>query len=105
MSWKVAIIGSKGRMGEALIASAQKLGIEVVGAVDQGDDPAPAIEACDAVIDFSFHSVTPQISKIAAANEKPRPSDRRIQSKDNHQNHIHPRQNDVEMLIDRACTP
>ena len=71
MSWKVAIIGSKGRMGEALIASAQKLGIEVVGAVDQGDDPAPAIEACDAVIDFSFHSVTPQISKIAAANEKP----------------------------------
>ena len=35
MSWKVAIIGSKGRMGEALIASAQKLGIEVVGAVDQ----------------------------------------------------------------------
>ena len=71
MAWKVAIIGSKGRMGEALLASAAKLGIEIAGAVDQGDDPEPSIEASDAVIDFSFHSVTPGIAKLAAEHGKP----------------------------------
>ena len=71
MSWKVAIIGSKGRMGEALIASAEKHGIEIAGAVDQGDDPIPAIEGCDAVIGFSFHKVTPFIAQLAAEKGKP----------------------------------
>jgi 4-hydroxy-tetrahydrodipicolinate reductase len=71
MSWKVAIIGSKGRMGAALLSSAEKLGIEIAGAVDQGEDPVPAIESCDAVIDFSLHEVTPLIAKIAAEKGKP----------------------------------
>ena len=53
-------------MGEALIESAEKHGIEIAGAVDQGDDPIPAIEGCDAVIDFSFHKVTPFIAQLAA---------------------------------------
>lgn len=68
---KVTIVGAKGRMGLALIQSAEKNGIEVSAAIDQGDDPEPALIAGDTVIDFSFHSVTPVIAELAAKYKKP----------------------------------
>jgi 4-hydroxy-tetrahydrodipicolinate reductase len=68
---KVIITGSKGRMGQALIACASKLpALQVVGAIDQGDDLGAVIRECDVVIDFSFHSATLAVAKLCAQQRK-----------------------------------
>jgi 4-hydroxy-tetrahydrodipicolinate reductase len=67
----VTIIGSRGRMGRALIVSAQAHEMHISGTIDQGDHPEPAILASDTVIDFSYHSVTPEITKLCAQHNKP----------------------------------
>ncbi len=64
---KILINGSKGRMGQALITcAAEHPNLQIVGAVDQGDDIAAAIPQCDAVIDFSFHNVTAGVAALCA---------------------------------------
>lgn len=70
MSLKIAIIGAKGRMGQANIAAAREAGLEIVATLDQGDDLAAGIRAADAVIDFSFHSATGSIIELCAAHDK-----------------------------------
>jgi 4-hydroxy-tetrahydrodipicolinate reductase len=68
---KVIITGSKGRMGQALISCASKLpALQVVGAIDQGDDLGAVIRECDVVIDFSFHSATLAVAKLCAQQRK-----------------------------------
>ena len=68
---KLIINGSKGRMGQALIACAARIPeLSVAGAIDQGDDLAAIIDGCDVVIDFTFHSVTPAVAKICAQHGK-----------------------------------
>jgi dihydrodipicolinate reductase len=68
---KVIIAGSKGRMGQALLSCAARIPeLEVVGAVDQGDDLSALIGRCDVVIDFSFHTATLPIAKFCAQNKK-----------------------------------
>ena len=55
---RVLINGSKGRMGQMLIACAKSdPALEIAGEVDVGDDFAGAVPACDAVIDFSSPNV------------------------------------------------
>jgi 4-hydroxy-tetrahydrodipicolinate reductase len=71
MSTKVVITGSKGRMGQMLIACAARIpGMEVVGQVDIGDDLRTVIDKCDAVIDFSFHNATPSVVELCAEKKK-----------------------------------
>ena len=71
MRIKVIINGSKGRMGQALLSCAAHMpGIEVVGAIDQGDDLAAIIGKCDTVIEFSFHSATLGVAKLCAQHKK-----------------------------------
>src|SRR5262245_57723142 len=68
---RVIITGSKGRMGQALVSCAKKIsGLEVVGQIGRGDDLAGVIGNCDAVIDFSVHSATPQIARVCAQYNK-----------------------------------
>ena len=68
---KIIITGSKGRMGQALLASAARFPeLEVVGAVDQGDDLGKVIAKADVVIDFSFHSATLGVAELCAKNKK-----------------------------------
>jgi 4-hydroxy-tetrahydrodipicolinate reductase len=68
---KVIIHGSKGRMGQMLIACAKSTkDLEVVGEVDEGDDLASVIVDCDAVIDFSFHEVTASAAALCAEHKK-----------------------------------
>lgn len=68
---KVVITGSRGRMGQALLSCASRMpDIQVVGQVDQGDDLKSVIDAADAVIDFSFHSVTASVAELCAARKK-----------------------------------
>ncbi len=69
---KVAIIGSKGRMGQMLLSCAAKISdIEAVAAADIGDDLNSAISAADVIIDFSFHSVTVQVAELCMSSGKP----------------------------------
>ena len=68
---RVVITGSKGRMGQALISCAARIpDLQVTGQVDVGDDLGAAIQSCDAVIDFSFHSATLDVAQRCAANKK-----------------------------------
>ena len=68
---KVIITGAKGRMGQALLACAKNFPeLEVVGAIDQGDDLGAVIARADVVIDFSFHSATLGIAELCAKNKK-----------------------------------
>jgi len=68
---KVIITGAKGRMGQALLACAKNFPeLEVVGAIDQGDDLGAVIARADVVIDFSFHSATLGVAELCAKNKK-----------------------------------
>ncbi len=67
----VIITGAKGRMGQALLASAAHIpGLEVVGQVDQGDNLADVIGRGDVVIDFSFHAATTGVAALCAKHRK-----------------------------------
>ena len=50
---KIGIIGSKGRMGQALVAAIAEAGHEHAGGADQGDDVAALVAASDVLVDFS----------------------------------------------------
>ncbi|HEY5344962.1 MAG TPA: 4-hydroxy-tetrahydrodipicolinate reductase [Verrucomicrobiae bacterium] len=68
---KIIINGSKGRMGQALLACAARIPeLEVVGAIARGDDLGSVIAKADVVIDFSFHSTTLGIAELCAKNKK-----------------------------------
>jgi 4-hydroxy-tetrahydrodipicolinate reductase len=68
---RVIITGSKGRMGQALVACAPlHPQLEIVGQIDQGDDLAPVIARCDVVIDFSSHTATVAIAELCARHKK-----------------------------------
>jgi 4-hydroxy-tetrahydrodipicolinate reductase len=68
---KIIIIGSKGRMGQTLLAcSARFPEIEIAGQIDAGDDPGAVIDKCDAVIDFSFHNATLEVARLCARRRK-----------------------------------
>jgi 4-hydroxy-tetrahydrodipicolinate reductase len=68
---RIVINGSKGRMGEALLACAARVpDLQVIAGIDVGDDLAAAVGACDVVIDFSFHSVTPRAAKLCVERRK-----------------------------------
>ncbi len=55
---RILINGARGRMGETLIACAgAEPGLVVTEKIDAGDDFAKAVQNCDAVVDFSHHSV------------------------------------------------
>jgi 4-hydroxy-tetrahydrodipicolinate reductase len=68
---RIIIIGSKGRMGQALIAcTANFRELEIAGKVDAGDDLGAIIAKSDVVIDFSSHSATPGVVDLCAKNKK-----------------------------------
>ena len=68
---KVIIHGSKGRMGQMLIACGEKMeGLDIVIGVDEGDSLADNIANCDAVIDFSLHNATAACAASCAEHSK-----------------------------------
>lgn len=71
MPLKLLLNGSRGRMGEAISAIAEDNDAEIVSACDAGDDPSAGITGCEAIIDFSFHEVTPDIAELAVAHKLP----------------------------------
>lgn len=71
MKTKLIMVGAKGRMGQAILRLARNNAeFEIIGAVDQGDDWASLVPQCDAIIDFSHHSATLEVAKLAAQHGK-----------------------------------
>jgi 4-hydroxy-tetrahydrodipicolinate reductase len=72
MSLKVILVGAQGRMGQTLARLAGECHAEVIGGLEVGEDPAALPwQSADAVIDFSFHAVTPKILAHAAEHDVP----------------------------------
>ena len=68
---KIIITGSKGRMGQALISCAKNFReLEVVARIDKDDDLGGVIGTGDVVVDFSAHSVTPEVAALCARHHK-----------------------------------
>jgi 4-hydroxy-tetrahydrodipicolinate reductase len=68
---RIIITGSKGRMGQAVIACAKNFReLEVAGQIDQGDDLRSVIAKGDVVVDFSSHAATPGIVSLCARNKR-----------------------------------
>lgn len=71
MALKIALIGARGRMGQAIAAAAADAGCVISASIDAGDDMAAGIAAADAVIDFSFHKITGDVIRLCKAAGKP----------------------------------
>ncbi|MCR6657130.1 MAG: 4-hydroxy-tetrahydrodipicolinate reductase [Opitutus sp.] len=71
MSTRVIINGAKGRMGRALLESAQAMSLPVAAALDAGDDLASALPSADVIVDFSSHRATRGLLEAAVAAKKP----------------------------------
>jgi 4-hydroxy-tetrahydrodipicolinate reductase len=68
---KIVIMGSRGRMGQMLLACAAKNPeLQVTGQVDLGDPIEPLLGGCDVVVDFSFHDATPALAVLCAQHKK-----------------------------------
>ena len=68
---KIIIVGSKGRMGKALVACApHHQGLLVAGQIDQGDDLSSVIGQGDVVVDFSSHNATAGVAALCAQHKK-----------------------------------
>jgi 4-hydroxy-tetrahydrodipicolinate reductase len=64
---RVVIAGSKGRMGQALLACAGRLpNLVVSGQIDQGEDLAPLLGGADVVIDFTVRAATFPLARLCA---------------------------------------
>lgn len=69
---RIIIVGSKGRMGQALASCAgRNPDVQIAGLVDQGDDLGAVISESHVVIDFSFHNVTSGVVALCAEHRKP----------------------------------
>lgn len=72
MPTRLLINGAKGRMGRALVeCAARDAELQVVSAIDDGDDLAAALGGCDAVIDFTHATVTAGVAAACADAGKP----------------------------------
>ncbi len=68
---RIIITGSKGRMGQALLACASHIPeMQVVGQIDQGDDLRTVIAQGNVVIDFSSHNATPGIAALCVEHNQ-----------------------------------
>ena len=67
----IGIIGSKGRMGEALAAAAPEASMTVAGGIDAGGDPAALAKVADVLIDFSSPKALSANLGAAVANTTP----------------------------------
>lgn len=69
---KIVIVGAKGRMGQALLASAARQpDVSVVGQIDLGDNLGTVIDAGEVVIDFSAHTATAGVVGLCVRARKP----------------------------------
>jgi 4-hydroxy-tetrahydrodipicolinate reductase len=69
---KIIIAGANGRMGQALLRSAEKIpAITVSGQLQRGDDLRKVIDDADVLVDFTYHESTANFAEICSAHKKP----------------------------------
>ena len=71
MPLRIALIGAKGRMGQAIITAAAEAGAVIASSLQRDDDLAAGIKHADVIIDFSSHKISAEVVKLAAALNKP----------------------------------
>lgn len=71
MPLKILLNGSRGRMGLAISECAAANDSVIHAACDAGDDASAQVVGCEAIIDFSFHEVTPLMAELAVAQQIP----------------------------------
>jgi len=68
---KLIIVGSKGRMGQALLRlAALDAKLAIIAGIDQGDEVLEVIDRCDVLIEFAHHSLSAQLAQTAADHGK-----------------------------------
>src|SRR2546423_3607913 len=68
---RVALIGARGRMGQAIVALAKNdPKIDIVAQCDLGDSIESAIKDCDVAIDFSHAGAVDEICRVALQHRK-----------------------------------
>ncbi|WP_447525370.1 4-hydroxy-tetrahydrodipicolinate reductase [Parasphingorhabdus sp. NYA22] len=67
----IGIIGSRGRMGQALVEAIAEAGHEHAGGADQGDDVAALIGSSDVLVDFSSPKALQATLDACVAADKP----------------------------------
>ncbi len=68
---EAALVGAKGRMGQAIKSAAEKCsGLTIAAELGREDALEPALQACAVVIDFST-GVTEEVARICARLRKP----------------------------------
>ncbi len=68
---RIIITGAKGRMGQTLVSCAKNFNdLEIVAAIDRGDDLPSVIAGCDVLVDFSSHTATADIVALCARHKK-----------------------------------
>jgi 4-hydroxy-tetrahydrodipicolinate reductase len=69
---RVVVIGSRGRMGQAILQAAEtEQGVEIVGQSDLGDSIEAAMKSGDVSIDFSHANAAAEICAAAVSQSKP----------------------------------
>ncbi len=68
---QIGIIGSKGRMGEALARAIADAGHQLAGGVDQGEVPGPLAAQSDVLVDFSAPAALQANLDAALASSTP----------------------------------
>jgi len=71
MSLRIALIGARGRMGQAITAASKESGAVISASINAGDDLAAGIAASDVIIDFSSHKISAEVVKLAVEHYKP----------------------------------
>lgn len=71
MSLSIAIVGGRGRMGQAIAAAARDAGVDVAASLDVGDDIPAGLARGDVIVDFSSHRATRDVIARAVALGKP----------------------------------
>jgi 4-hydroxy-tetrahydrodipicolinate reductase len=68
---RIIVVGSKGRMGEALMRlGAVDPALELIAGVDRDDDLLTLIDRCDVLIEFAHHSASADLVELAVARNK-----------------------------------
>ena len=68
---RIGIIGSKGRIGQALVSAIEEAGHAHAGGADQGDDIAALVSASDVLVDFSSPAALKATLDACVAAAKP----------------------------------
>lgn len=71
MSLRIALIGARGRMGQAITAAAKDADAIISASINSGDDLSAGIAQSDVIIDFSSHKISAEVVRLAVKHNKP----------------------------------